>query len=175
MVPEKDSKKIYVLDTNILVHDPSAFKNFEGANVGIPAVVLEELDQFKREATDRGRNSREFTRQLDNLRQQGSLKDGVKLDNGSTVRILFLGHDVPDIPFTLDKEDNQILLTALDLKSKGHEVKFISKDLNARVKADALGIYSEDYKKEYVTEEEFYQGWIAAPLSHSSQFRTSAN
>ena len=164
MVPEKDSKKIYVLDTNILVHDPSAFKNFEGANVGIPAVVLEELDQFKREATDRGRNSREFTRQLDNLRQQGSLKDGVKLDNGSTVRILFLGHDVPDIPFTLDKEDNQILLTALDLKSKGHEVKFISKDLNARVKADALGIYSEDYKKEYVTEEEFYQGWIAVDV-----------
>ncbi len=163
MVPKKEDKKIYVLDTNVIVHDPYAFKTFEGANVGIPAVVLEELDQFKREGTDRGRNAREFIRILDGLRRQGSLREGVQA-NGSNIRILFLEKGMPDIPFQLDEMDNKILLSALGLKKDGYDVKFISKDLNARVKADALGISAEDYLKEYVTEDEFYKGWIAVDV-----------
>lgn len=162
MVPEETkSNKIYVLDTNVLVHDPYAFKSFEGVEVGIPSVVLEELDKFKREGTDRGRNSREFTREIDALRTQGSLREGIHLDNGSLLKILFIGPDAPDIPFHLEQADNEILLTALDLKNQGKDVKLISKDLNVRVKADALGIHAEDYLKEFVTEEEFYKGWIA--------------
>lgn len=164
MVAEKGSKKIYVLDTNVLVHDPSAFKNFAGVQVGIPSTVLEELDNFKREGTDRGRNAREFIRLLDELRQQGSLREGVKLDSGATVKVVFTDVTAPSIPFQLDKEDNAILLTALDLKKKGYDVKFITKDLNARVKADALGIHSEDYMHEFVTQEEFYRGWVAVQV-----------
>ena len=164
MVPVKKAEKIYVLDTNVLLHDPNAFKAFEGVQIGIPSVVLEELDKFKREGTDRGRNAREFTRQLDELRGQGSLKEGVKLPNGSSVRIIFLEHDLPDIPFQLDSNDNIILLEALGLQNEGYDVKFISKDLNARVKADALGLYAEDYLKEYVSEEEFYKGWIQVSI-----------
>ena len=165
MVPEeKKPQKIYVLDTNVLVHDPYAFESFEGVDIGIPAVVLEELDKFKREGTDRGRNAREFTRQLDNLRKRGSLREGVKLDNGSILKVLFVEADAPEIPFQIDEADNEILLTALGLKKAGNDVKFISRDLNARVKSDALGIYSEDYLKEFVTEEEFYKGWIAADV-----------
>ena len=139
MAATEDQKKIYVLDTNVIVHDPYAFKTFEGVLVGIPAVVLEELDSFKREGTDRGRNAREFIRLLDDLRKQGSLREGVTIENGTTVKILFLEHDVPKIPFQLDKNDNAILLVALALKNEGYNVKFISKDLNARVKADAIG------------------------------------
>lgn len=164
MDAQHNPNKIYVLDTNVIVHDPLAYKHFEGVTVGIPAVVLEELDSFKREGTDRGRNSREFTRQLDALREKGSLKDGVKLDNGATVKILFADHDAPDIPFQLDKEDNQILLTAVALKEQGNDVEFISKDLNARVKADALGLVSEDYLSDYVSSEEFYKGWTEVPV-----------
>jgi len=164
MVAEKDTKKIYVLDTNVLIHDPSAFRNFVGVQVGIPSVVLEEVDHFKKEGTDRGRNAREFIRQLDELRQQGSLRNGVKLDSGTVVKVLFAGNTAPSLPFQLDKEDNAILLTALDLKKQGYEVKFISKDLNARVKADALGIVAEDYMHEFVTQEEFYKGWVAIPV-----------
>ncbi|TET36247.1 PhoH family protein [Candidatus Dependentiae bacterium] len=161
MVEENKKEKIYVLDTNVIVHDPNAYKNFEGVNIGIPTMVIEELDSFKREGSDRGRNSREFIRQLDELRKRGSLREGVQLDNGSVIRVLFLDHDVPRIPFKLSREDNAILSTVLGLQKAGHEVQFISKDLNARVKADVLGIYAEDYlKDEYVSEDAFYHGWI---------------
>lgn len=153
-------QKIYILDTNVILHDPHALTHFEGAVVGIPGVVLEELDKFKREGTDRGRNSREAIRVLDLLRSQGSLQEGIKLDNGGTLRVLFSSRDLPPFPFRLGEEDNEILLIALELKNQGYDVRFISKDLNARVKADALGIATEDYLKEHVTEEEFYQGWI---------------
>ena len=163
MTAKKTNKKIYVLDTNVLLHDPLAYRAFKGVEVGIPAVVFEELDRFKREGTDRGRNSREFIRQLDALRKEGSLGEGIHLENGTLLKVLFAQKDAPDIPFQLDKEDNAILLNALELKKKGYDVHFISKDLNARVKADALGISAEDYLKEFVTQEEFYKGWI--PIS----------
>lgn len=164
MVEQNNQQKMYVLDTNVIVHDPYAFKNFKGVHVGIPAVVLEELDSFKREGSDRGRNAREFIRQLDSLREKGSLKDGIQLENGTIVRVLFIPDDIEDIPFRMDEEDNRILLAAMGLKDEGYDIKFISKDLNARVKADALGLRSEDYLKEYVTEDEFYKGWIVVDV-----------
>ncbi len=154
-------KKLFVLDTNVLVHDPHALYAFEGALVGIPAIVLEELDEFKKETTDRGRNTREVIRQLDALRQKGSLGDGIKLDNGAIVQVLFLDPDQPLlIPFRMNLQDNEIILTALSFKNKGFDVRFVSKDLNARVKADALGIEAVDYMKERVSRDNFYRGWI---------------
>lgn len=163
MVAE-NNKKIYVLDTNVVVHDPNAYKTFEGVNIGIPAEVLEELDKFKHEGTDRGRNAREFVRQLDALRRQGSLREGVALEHGATIRVLFSDGQPHEMPFELDVKDNKILLTTLALRDEGYDVKFISKDINARIKADALGITAEDYIKEFVTEEEFYKGWITVPV-----------
>ena len=85
-VKEEKEKKIYILDTNVLIHDPRAIFGFEGAMIGIPAIVLEELDKFKEEGTVIGRNTRQVIRILDELRQRGSLKDGVKLDNGSIIK-----------------------------------------------------------------------------------------
>ncbi|HSC24792.1 MAG TPA: PhoH family protein [Candidatus Babeliales bacterium] len=155
------NKKIFILDTNVLIHDPKALFSFTGAHVGIPAIVLEELDQFKGEGTERGRNTRETIRKLDELRKQGSLRDGVPLENGGTLQILFYDDTTLNkTPFIVSAGDNEILLTALSMQQQGYDVTFISKDLNARVKADALGIPTEDYSKEYVSEEEFYQGWI---------------
>lgn len=154
-------KKIFVLDTNVLIHDPKALFSFTGAHVGIPAVVLEELDQFKGEGTERGRNSREVIRNLDQLRTQGSLKDGVPLDDGGILQILFYDDTIlKKTPLIMSAGDNEIILTALCMQHEGYDVTFISKDLNARVKADALGIKAEDYSKEQVSEKEFYQGWI---------------
>jgi len=154
------NKKIFVLDTNVLLHDPNAIFSFGDAIVGIPAIVLEELDQFKKEGTDRGRNCREVTRHLDSLRQQGSLREGVPLENGGTLKVLFLEKKPPTLAFDLNIADNTILMTALMQKVEGYHVVFISKDLNARVKSDALGIEAQDYLKEHVTEEEFYKGWV---------------
>lgn len=157
---QAQKQKLYILDTNVILHDPHAMMHFEGAAVGVPSIVLEEIDTFKREGTDRGRNSREAIRTLDMLRGKGSLQEGVKLDNGGTLRVLFASREAPVFPFRLGEGDNEILLVALELKQKGYDVRFVSKDLNARVKADALGIETEDYLKEHVTEDEFYQGWI---------------
>ncbi|MFZ5954352.1 MAG: PhoH family protein [Candidatus Dependentiae bacterium] len=153
-------KKIYVLDTNVLLHDPTAIFNFKEATVGIPALVLEELDQFKGEGSGRGRSTREVIRLLDGLRSRGSLGEGVKLENGSVVKVLFLKEPLPQTPFKIDIKDNEILLTSLSAQQEGYSVTFISKDLNARVKADALGLHTEDYYREHVSEDTFYKGWV---------------
>lgn len=159
-------RRVCILDTNVLVYDPYALFAFDNMELVLPSVVLEELDGFKRESTDRGRNTREVVRILDKLRTSGSLKEGVSLDNGSTVRVIFFsGEKASTFPFQLKIQDNEILLEALTLKELGYDVVFISKDINARVKADALGIPSEDYVKEHVTVEEFYKGWIRIPVA----------
>lgn len=159
------AEKIFILDTNVLVHDPSAINNFSGALIGIPSIVLEELDKFKGELSERGRNAREATRQLDRLRERGTLQDGVALDNGGHLRVLFLPMEkLPKFPFYLDVNDNKILLTAFFMKQEGYDVRFISKDINARVKADALGVHSEDYVKEQISTDEFYKGWMTVEV-----------
>jgi PhoH-like ATPase len=154
-------EKLYLLDTNVLIHDSQALFNFGTNIVGIPFVVLEELDQFKKETTDRGLAAREAIRQLDRLRERGFLGDGVSLDNGGTLQIFFTpqNQELPYMPLMVDLADNDIIMTALLLKNKGVDVRFISKDLNARVKADVLGIPSEDYLKGGVAEKEVYKGW----------------
>jgi PhoH-like ATPase len=164
---EKTSgNKFYVLDTNVLLHDPKALYAFAGRPVGIPVMVLEEIDSFKKEGTDRGRNARETARILDGLRKQGSLREGVTIDNGSVVSVLFMDTDVVDaLPFHVESKDNEILLTALSVARKGsYDVVFISKDLNARIKADALGLKSEDFLSEHVTKDEFYHGWVTVQV-----------
>lgn len=163
MVPQK----IFFLDTNVLIHDPHAIFAFGKAVVGLSLIVLEELDKFKSESTDRGRNAREVSRQLDSLRHKGSLKDGVQLDNGGTLKIFFseIKNIPPDFPFSPLGEDNQILLVALSLIKEGYEVVFVSNDINARLKSDVLGIRAEDYAKGKVAEYDMYKGWtkIVAP------------
>lgn len=159
------AQKMYILDTNILVHDPSAIFNFKDALIGIPSTVLEELDKFKSEMTERGRNAREAARILDSLRQKGSLREGVHLDNGALVKVLFLPLEkLPRMPFLIAENDNTILLNAVVMKSEGYDVRFITKDINARVKADALGIQAEDYVKEHISIEEFYKGWTTVEV-----------
>lgn len=155
------SDRMYVLDTNVLVHDPESIFNFKGAEVGIPIAVLEELDSFKRESTDRGHNAREIIRHLDALRRDGSLQEGVSLPSGGRLKVLFPPEKKPDFPlaFSLNLVDNIILQTVLSLKDRGFDVQFISKDLNARVKADALGVEAQDYLKGHVSPDLFFTGW----------------
>lgn len=156
-----NSQKMYILDTNVFLHDPRALFNFGDATIGIPIAILEELEKFKKETSERGKSARDLIRYLDEMRKEGSLSEGVKLDTGGTVKILFSPEQLPHVAsLNLDLVDNEILLNAVALKKKGIDVKFISKDLNARVKADVLGIPSEDYLKGYVPREEFYKGWV---------------
>jgi len=153
-------RKTFVLDTNVLLHNGGALTSFADNNVIIPIQVLEELDRFKTRNDELGRNAREVTRNLDRIRKQGSLRKGVPLDGGGLLRIIMRSeieekHTDLDVNLT----DNHILGVANALAQRGETVVFISKDINARVKADALGIAAEDFLKQQVNFDSFYPGW----------------
>lgn len=155
-------KKTFVLDTNVLIHNPRSLESFADNIVVVPLGVIEELDTFKKYQDERGRNAREVARFLDDLRQKGDLQKGVPLSNGGTLRVDISapnGH----LPAALSqmKIDNNIIGIALALKEKGENVHFVTKDINVRVKADALGVESEDYETNKVNIDEFYPGWTA--------------
>ncbi|MBT1247171.1 MULTISPECIES: PhoH family protein [unclassified Thermosipho (in: thermotogales)] len=140
--------KNFVLDTNVLIHDPESIYAFEDNNVIIPLPVLEELDNLKRQTGSLGKSARHAIRELDSLRQKGKLSEGVKLKNGGKIQVVFLKKkDHEDIDFLYEKYiDNWILVYTLHiLKSTKQPTFLVSKDINLRVKADSLGIPSQDY------------------------------
>ena len=155
-------RKIFVLDTNVLLHNASALKSFADNEVVLPIDVIEELDIFKRDSDERGRNARTAIRMLDDLREKGRLGEGVPLEGGGLLRIIM--HVDIKKPFDLSREkrDNKILMTAYSLQQKGSVVVFVSKDINARVKADALGIKAVDFEKQKVDMDRLYSGWKEA-------------
>lgn len=152
-------KKTFVLDTNVLLFDPTAFRRFGTNTVFIPLIVIEEIDRFKKDQNENGRNARNFSRFVDDLRSQGSLADGVILESGGTLIIsVDLYVDVKALPIDVTKNDNLILSSALSLKLRGENVLLVTKDINLRLKADILGIPADDYGQVDVTLEELYSG-----------------
>ena len=153
------TSKTFILDTNVLLHNPMGLFMFEENEVVVPFVVLEELDNFKKHNDDVGRNCREVVRQLDRLRQQGRLSDGVPLnDQGGTVRIEF-GHARGPQALNDDTPDNRIIAVAWSLREAGESAILISKDINVRLKADALGIPTEDFEAQKVDIDHLYAGY----------------
>ena len=147
-------KKNYVLDTNILLHDPYAIFRFDDNNVIIPIYVIEEVDQFKREGSERGRNARHVVRLLDDLREQGgSLSKGVAIKSGGTLTVA-VPSQRPELPSAIDKAamDNAILQTAFDVREAdgGRPTVFVTMDTNLRIRADALGMVAETYENQRV-------------------------
>ena len=150
--------KTFVIDTNVLLHNPNALFAFADNNVVIPMMVLEELDKFKSANNELGSNSREVARALDRLRLKGSLRDGISTPQGGLVQVLIPYDEIAGMLPGVN--DNRILGCAQLLKREGKNVFFISKDINARVKADALGIPSEDFENQKINVDELYNGWV---------------
>ncbi|MBF0483952.1 MAG: PhoH family protein [Candidatus Omnitrophica bacterium] len=153
-------EKNFVLDTNVLIHNPQALYSFADNNVILPITVIEELDRFKTEADKKGMHARQVLREIDRLIKKGALKKGAKMDNGGTLIIYITSFKTSDIPLT-DKElnDNRILAVAWHLMQQGKKVFFISKDVNARIKAEAMGVPARDYEKQVVEYGNLYRGW----------------
>jgi PhoH-like ATPase len=155
-------KKIFVIDTNVILHDPNAIFRFEDNEIVLPIAVIEELDRFKKQPEMTGRNAREVARTLDHLRQQGSLITGVSLSNGGTLRVALSDRDtLKTLPVELsgDLADNAILAVGLQSKNNCQcPVVVVSKDTNLRIKADALGLHAEDYETDKVDIDELYTG-----------------
>jgi PhoH-like ATPase len=154
------ARKNFVLDTNVLLHDPRAMFSFADNHVVIPIYVLEEIDTFKKELSDRGRNAREVARQLDALRDKGRLSEGVKLAEGGLIRVAIGKRQLPDALRSSQVADNFILAVALEARDAEPSVRtfFITKDVNLRVRADALGLQSQDYDAENIDISELYPG-----------------
>ena len=155
-------KKIFIIDTNVVLFDPQAIFRFEEHDVVIPIVVVEEVDKFKRDMTENGRNARSFSRIVDELRETGALSKGIKLKNGGRLIIdLGITESLPELPqFDIRKPDNQMLALAMKYakNNKDSDVVFISKDINLRIKADAVGVFAEDYEPSQLTADDIYTG-----------------
>lgn len=151
--------KTFVLDTNVILHDPLAMFAFAGSRVVIPLTVIEELDTFKRNNDERGRSARLVARKLDELRKKGKLSSWVDLDHGGKLRVEIQVSDGLPKAFSAHTKDNEILSCALFLRKAGEHVVFISKDINLRIKAEALSLETQDYEKEKVDIAELYRGW----------------
>ncbi|MCK4343052.1 MAG: PhoH family protein [Phycisphaerae bacterium] len=143
-------RKNYILDANILIHDPYSIFHFADNTVIIPVGVISELDRFKKEFTDRGFNARTVVRLLDGLRQDQSLAAGVSLENGGTLRVYCEPEQV--LKGSNGSADLEILRVAQAVKQAEPEtpVVIVTKDINLRIRADAAGLRAEDYETDHV-------------------------
>ena len=157
--------KTFVLDTNVILHDPMSMFSFEGSRVVIPLTVIEELDTFKRNNDERGRSARFVSRKLDDLRKGGKLSNWVPLEHGGKLKVEIQVSDGLPKAFSAHTKDNEILSCAQFLKKSGENVVFISKDINLRIKAESLGLETQDYEKEKIDFAELYKGWREITVS----------
>lgn len=155
-------EKIYVLDTNVLIHDPQAIFAYRDSTVVIPITVIEEIDVFKKGIDEKSRNARRISRLLDQLREKNSLSEGVKLENSGFLQVALPHRVSSDLEEILikDENDNLIIGTAYHYQKRypDKEVILVSKDANVRIKADAIGLKAVNYELERVNFEELYTG-----------------
>ncbi|MCD4813777.1 PhoH family protein [bacterium] len=162
-------KKTFILDTNVLLHNPEALKMFADNLVVIPIVALEELDKFKKGNDEKGKNARHVSRFIDKLRGQGSLSKGVKMENGGILKIPVEMPEVKVKGLIPNRIDNQILALAMSLQQQGEgNVRLVTKDVNLRVKADVVEVQAEDFESHKVNIDELYSG--VATVEVSSEF-----
>lgn len=162
-IPGNCQRKI-VLDTNVILFDALALNKFQNADIYIPFVVIEEVDRFKRDLGENGRNARQFSRFIDVMRDKGSLAEGVHMEKSGSYVYVTQDTHTEDLPSELHniKADNRILAKALQLQNhfKDAKVELVTKDINLRIKADVFGILAVDYKPEHSDVEEMYTGLI---------------
>ena len=143
--------KNFVIDTNVILYAPNCLETFEENNVIVPSIVLEELDNFKRHYDPRGFAARQFSRQLDELRIQGDLLKGVETGHGGNLFVRFYDEKIKlpremEIVGAKTASDNMILNAALSVQKESKlPTIVVSKDINVRIKANILGIESDDY------------------------------
>lgn len=159
------NRKLFVLDTNVLLYDKQSIHSFPDNDVVIPIIVLDELDRFKEKTGVVGEAARYVNRYLDGLRAEGDLHEGILINKiNQTIRVELEGMD--EVPRFLDKNsaDNKIISCALytQKNNSGKKTVVVTKDINFRVKCDALGVKAEDYYRDRILEsnDDMYTGYI---------------
>ncbi len=160
--PQKS--RIIVVDTNVILFDAQAIFKFIDSEVYVPMSVIEEIDRFKRDIGEIGRNARQFSRFVDDLRDEGKLSDGVPLEKSDSIVRISVDLGANTLPKDLDPEkaDTRILATALELAKLFPDVPvdLVTKDINLRIKADVYGVNAKDYEPDSVAIDEMYTGFI---------------
>ncbi|MEI8361336.1 MAG: PhoH family protein [bacterium] len=165
-------RKIFIIDTNVLLDDPQALFSFDDNDVVVPIVVIDEIDNKKGLMNETGRNARRTIRMIDNFRAEGNkISEGVVLPGGGTIRIEInndkeLGDKSVIGNLDLSKNDNRILLVAANLSAKEskkdllqqRKVVIVSNDGALRVKAEAVNLRAEEYKTNIVDFDQLYSG-----------------
>ncbi|MBU3112537.1 PhoH family protein [Clostridium lacusfryxellense] len=161
--------KNYIIDTNVMVHDPDFIYNFEDNNIIIPIICIEELDNLKKREGIVGYHARNAAREINKLRVIGNLHEGITLANGGTIRIELNNSDTSCLPngFDFNKNDTKILAITKNISESNKDIStiLVTKDLYMAIKSDALGIVTQDYKNDKVTTEELYKGHRKITLS----------
>jgi PhoH-like ATPase len=161
--PSSNSRKV-VIDTNVILFDAQSIFKFIDAEIYVPISVIEEVDRFKRDIGENGRNARQFSRFIDVLRSEGKLANGVPLKKSRSALFVSIDQNFESIPPELDPEkaDNRILATALSLQKKNpdSQVNLITKDTNLRIKADVFGVKAIDYEPDSVDVEDMHSGML---------------
>ena len=162
-------RKIFILDTNVLLFDPQALFKFGRNDLVIPIVVVEEIDRFKREMGENGRHARLFSRLIDEMRKEGELSKGIKMSTGGTLRVELGGLQALPLELSADKADNRILAVALTIQAQrpGRSTVLVTKDINLRIKADALGVVACDYDPSSVEPDQLYAGTTTLEVTGS--------
>ena len=155
--------KNFILDTNVLLHDPQSLFKFQDNTIIIPITVIEEVDRFKKDMNETGRNARMVSRILDSLREKGSLASGVTMPGGGSLRVeMFTEKHFINLPVDLrvDNGDNRIIAVAQAVHDRFPDMVtiFVTKDSNLRIKADAIGLIAEDYESDKVDIQDLYSG-----------------
>lgn len=170
-------RKIYVIDTNVLIHDPMSIYSFVDNDVVVPIYVIEEIDKLKRNQTT-AIQARQAARVLDDIRKKGCLAKGVELENKIFFRVEIennLGY-LPDI-LSKDVVDNRIIATTLGIKNKNPNMRviLITKDINMRIKADSLGVEVQDYETDKIVYSSLDDGYteIEVPMEIFQKFEKS--
>ena len=144
-------RKIFIIDTCVLLYDKDSIHSFPENDILIPLVVLDELDRFKDKKGLVGENARYINRFLDDLRKKGSLHTGIKLENGQTIKVALSGFNKVPVGLDPNYTDNKMISLALGIQNQvKQKVILVTKDINFRVKCDSLGIHSEDYYKDKI-------------------------
>jgi PhoH-like ATPase len=170
--------KNYILDTNVLLHDPNSLLNFQENFVLIPIEVIEEIDRFKRESSELGQNARTVSRMLDGLRSHGHLSEGVPLSTGGRLQVVFQDPTSTVNLSTFNHSvDSRIISMALQVQRerKDHQTILVTKDINLRIKADALGLAAEDYETDQIFIKDLYSGLCEKQISPEKMTSFRAN
>lgn len=161
---KSNKRRKVVIDTNVILFDAFALLKFGDADIHIPFAVIEEVDKFKRDQGENGRNARQFSRFIDVLRNKGSLAQGVQIDNHETIVYITTDLGMSGLHSELDqtKADNRILSTALALQKQNPRMKveLITKDINLRIKADVYGVFATDYDNSDIQSGDMYEGYL---------------